>query len=139
MSNPRGRPTDYNDTIIEKANHYIENFDLYDDAVPQIASLALALGVHRDTLYEWAKDPEKSEFSDILETVMAKQEKTLVNGSLRGEMNPAISKMMLTKHGYSDKQEIDTNLNIKDSVDLSQLSEDELRKLIEMQHKSRTI
>ena len=69
---------------------------------------------------------------------MAKQEKTLVNGSLRGEMNPAISKMMLTKHGYSDKQEIDTNLNIKDSVDLSQLSEDELRKLIEMQHKSRT-
>jgi hypothetical protein len=39
---------------------------------------------------------------------------------------------MLTKHGYSDKQEIETNLKITD------LSEDELdRKIQELEHKTK--
>jgi hypothetical protein len=36
---------------------------------------------------------------------MAKQERELLNGSLKGDYNATISKLMLTKHGYSDKVE----------------------------------
>lgn len=102
---PAGRPTDCTPEVIEKARYYLENYKEFEDVVPQIASLALHLGVRRDTLYEWAKSSEKKEFTDIFEAVKTKQEKTLINGSLLGNMNPAISKMMLTKHGYSDKLE----------------------------------
>ena len=84
--------------------------------MPQIASLALHLGVRRETLWDWSKDESKPEFSNIFEAVKAKQEKTLVNGSLLGDMNPAISKMLLTKHGYSDKVDsiVDHRTNGKD-------------------------
>ena len=75
--------------------------------MPQIAGMALAMGVERQTLYEWAKDDDKEEFSYIFTRVMALQERGLINNGLKGSFNPAITKMMLTKHGYSDKSEID--------------------------------
>ena len=103
MSKLPWRPTVYDDSIVEKAKFYLENYDQFDDVVPQIASLALHLGVTRKTLYVWAGEEDKEAFCYIFEAVKAKQEKTLVNGSLAGDMNPAISKMLLTKHGYSDK------------------------------------
>jgi hypothetical protein len=31
----------------------------------------------------------------------------LIDGGLIGDFNPTITKLMLTKHGYSDKQEVD--------------------------------
>jgi len=37
--------------------------------------------------------------------VESTQERKLVTGGLEGKYNPAITKMMLTKHGYSDKVE----------------------------------
>lgn len=101
-----GRPTKYNNQTVDKARHYLDNYQEYGDVVPQIAGLAVALGIHRDTLYEWAKDPEKRQFSDILKDVEIAQHKALVNGGLTGEFTSPIAKMMLTKHGYSDKQEI---------------------------------
>lgn len=100
-----GRPTDYSEQILVDAQYYLDNYKEFDDVIPQIASLALHLGVRRETLWDWSKDESKVEFSNIFEAVKAKQEKTLVNGSLKGDMNPAISKMLLTKHGYSDKVE----------------------------------
>jgi hypothetical protein len=106
---PGGRPTDYSEQTLVDAQYYLDNYKDFDDVIPQIASLALHLGVRRETLWAWDQDPEKEEFSNIFESVKAKQEKTLVNGSLAGDMNPAISKMLLTKHGYSDKQETEVN------------------------------
>lgn len=101
------RPTDYNQELLDKAQDYVENYDSYGDAVPTIAGLACELDMHRDTLYAWAKDESKKEFSDIFKKVQQAQERKLVNGGLAGGFNPAVTKMMLTKHGYSDKQEID--------------------------------
>jgi hypothetical protein len=37
----------------------------------------------------------------------AKQERQLISGGLTNEFNSAITKMMLTKHGYTDKTETD--------------------------------
>ena len=102
-----GRPTDYTEEIVEKTKHYIETFE--GDPVPQIAGLAVFLGVARSTIYEWAE--QHKEFSDVLERLKAKQEKMLISGGLLGKFNSTITKLALTKHNYSDK--IDTDLTSK--------------------------
>jgi len=103
-----GRPSEYTEDKLELARMYLEGgWEEQGDAVPQIAGLALAMGIERQTVYAWSKDEDKQEFSYIFTRVQALQERGLVNNGLRGDFNPAIAKMMLTKHGYSDKQEID--------------------------------
>ena len=115
---PAGRPTKYTDELLEKAQHYLEHYnsEVYSDVFPSIAGLSLALNVGRSTLHEWAKDDAKPEFLDIYEELLARQEKTLLNGSILGDLNAQISKLMLTKHGYSDKID-NTNQNIEMSQD----------------------
>jgi hypothetical protein len=98
------RPTKYNETLVKQAKDYLTQYQTFE-AVPTIAGLAVYLDISRETVYAWAADPEKSEFSDICEKLMTKQEFTLLNGGIKGEFNPTITKLMLTKHSYSDKQE----------------------------------
>lgn len=102
-----GRPTLYTDELVEKAEDYSVNFDSYGDPVPTIAGLACELDVRRETIYAWSKDENKPEFSNIYNRIMEFQERRLVSGGLVGGFNPAVTKMMLTKHGYSDKVEQD--------------------------------
>ena len=102
-----GRPTDYNDSILEKANDYLENYESYEDVIPSVAGLASVLGIARSTVYDWAKQEEKKEFSDILQEILSKQERVLINKGLTGDFNSNITKLALGKHGYSDKQETD--------------------------------
>lgn len=105
---PGGRPTDYTEERLAAAERYVNGgWQECGDRVPTVVGLAAEIGVARSTCYEWAKDKEKAKFSDILMRVEEVQERTLVNGGLSNDFNPAITKMMLTKHGYSDKQEID--------------------------------
>jgi len=101
---PAGRPSKYSAEICLKGRLYVSGgYEQCGDAVPQIAGLAMELGISRDTVYEWAADPEKSEFSDIVASCMSAQERTLVNGSLKGDLNPTISKLLLCKHGHSER------------------------------------
>ena len=105
---PGGRPTLYTPELLVKANEYIDGgWEKAGDAVPTVAGLACELNICRDTCYAWGDEGEKPEFSDILRKIAQKQERKLVNGGLEGGFNAAVTKMMLTKHGYSDKQEID--------------------------------
>lgn len=104
------RPTDYSDDILKKAREYLSTYEKQGKAVPSVAGLALYLGVHRDTIYDWSSQEDKQEFSDIVKQCLAKQEETLITNGLKGEFNASITKLLLTKHGYSDKQEIDQNL-----------------------------
>ena len=102
-----GRPRTYKPDMVEKARRYIANHQDFDDPVPTVAGLACVLGVVRDTCYQWAKDEDKPEFSDILSELAQKQERCLVRGGLMSDFNAPIAKMMLTKHGYSDRVESD--------------------------------
>ena len=102
-----GRPTKYNDETLETAKDYIANYANYDDVVPSIAGLACVLGVARDTIYDWIKQPEKEEFSYTVKILLTAQERSLINGSLSNTMNPMIAKLLLAGHGHSEKQEID--------------------------------
>ena len=119
--------------MVEKARRYIANHEDFGDPVPTVAGLACVLGVVRETCYAWAKDADKPEFSDILSELAQKQERCLVRGGLMSDFNAPIAKMMLTKHGYSDRVDTDVTTNGKDmpaGVDLSKLSSEALAELI---------
>ena len=100
-----GRPSDYTPEIVKKAWAYANGGWLEaGDPVPSVAGLACEINLSRETLRLWAKD-EENEFFGILNKIAQEQERNLVRGGLGGDFNAAITKMMMTKHGYSDKIE----------------------------------
>ena len=107
------RPTLYNEQILEYTKQYIDTCeDTFDPEskkvkvnIPTIEGLAYHLGINKDTIYSWRK--EKPEFSELISNLLAKQAKYLVNKGLSGEYNPTIAKVLLTKHGYTEKTETD--------------------------------
>jgi len=100
-----GRPTKYNTALLEKAQHYLDNYGEYGDIIPSLAGLALVLGLSRETLRLWSKDEDKKEFFGILERINQKQECVLINNGLNGTFNSNIAKLVLGKHGYQDRQQ----------------------------------
>jgi hypothetical protein len=97
------RPTKYTQEIVEKAQHYLDNYEEYDEVIPSAVGLALVLNLTRSTLYEWAKAEDKKEFSDILDNINKKQEQVLLRKGLNNEFNSNITKLVLGKHGYHDR------------------------------------
>jgi hypothetical protein len=138
------RPTKLTEELVAKAGEYLDTCEdkftvvgegkattvIQEVNLPTIEGLALHLGLHRDTIYEWEKVPEaealvpdeltetaigeaaeqyrlREEFSDIVTRVRQEQAKRLINKGLGGQYNPQIGKTLLSKHGYSEKTEID--------------------------------
>ena len=101
-----GRPSKLTDALIEKAGRYASTeYLLHGEVIPTVEGLSVYLNVSRSTVYKWKG--ENQEFSDILEDLMARQAKELFSNGLRGDFNPTITKLILTKHGYSDRVEQD--------------------------------
>jgi len=115
---PAGRPTKYNEGILEKANEYLTNYKDFGDAIPMLCGLAIHLGISRETIYAWSKDPEKQAFSDIAGQIMSSQERALMNGGITGDFNASITKLALAKHGYADSKQI-TGADGKDLIPTS--------------------
>ena len=109
-----GLPSKYSQEIIDASIDYMETHETFGDLVPSIVGLSNALGVSRSTLYLWAD--EYKEFSDILEGVNAQQERKLLSGGLGGDYNSAIVKLMLGKHGYTDRQQTEVSGVVNISV-----------------------
>lgn len=122
-----GRPTSYTDDLLGKAREYLTDFESQDEVTPTIAGLSMYIGIARATVYDWASQPEKQEFSDIVEKVMQKQELMLVSSGLKGDFNASITKLALTKHNYSDKTETD-NLH---TFDFTNQSDEQLKAIID--------
>ena len=99
-----GRPTKFGKELMEKAVEYIEVEFKKEEAVPTIAGLAIYLKVSRDSVYEYCKLYKK--FSDIVEGLMALQERRLLTGSLLNKLNAKIAVLMLAKHGYKEESGI---------------------------------
>ncbi len=119
-----GAPTKYSDEILVLARAYVEEFQPSDDElIPMVCGLALHLNLSRETIYAWSRDEDKQDFSDIVNVLMAKQEKMLFSGGLSGDFNASITKLALTKHNYSDKTDNSTTL------DLSKLTMEQLTAL----------
>ena len=103
-----GRPSKYNQEIVDAARLYIDNYKDHGDTIPSHAGMACVLKINKSTLYDWAEDSEK-EFSDILAECNQSQERVLLNGGLSNEFNAAICKLALGKQGYSEKIEQDNH------------------------------
>lgn len=105
---PAGRPTKYNEAILEKANEYLNGGS--EDVILSAVGLACYLDVAKSTIYKWAE--EQQEFSDTLSKVNGVQEKSLINQGITGEFNSTITKLMLANHGYHDKVEQQTSMSV---------------------------
>lgn len=130
-----GRPTIYSEDILNRTREYIDKcedemrtivagesdkFTTYKEKLtvnlPTIDGLAVHLGIHKDTIYEWEKI--HGEFSDLINILRGKQAKELINKGLSGDYNPIIAKLLLMKHGYKDSVEVEakvTKLDFRDA------------------------
>lgn len=73
--------------------------------LPTLEGLAATLKIHKDTIQEWKK--LYPEFSVLVVELLSKQGEALIRNGLNGKYNSTIAKLILTKHGYVDKQVID--------------------------------
>lgn len=98
-----GRPTKYTPELLKKAVEYLDDYEYYGAVFPSYVGLALYLGIDKTTVYAWADDKDKQEFSHLLGTINSIQHEMLVGNGIVGEYQPTITKLMLTKHGYKDE------------------------------------
>lgn len=121
-----GRPSELSKEVLAKCEDYLrqaqDSFDTQTNKpvvnLPSLEGLALYLGVSRKTLYNWKEYGEKEDATDIqkqflyiFERLLASQSNRLLNNGLSGVYNPTITKLLLSKHGYVEKQEVDQNLS----------------------------
>jgi len=118
-----GRPIEYSEDILIKAKEYInscvdeedeyhktrgDKSDGYERLIkvklPTIEGLAVYLGIARHTVYDWQE--KYPDFLRIIDELQAIQADRLINNGMSGDYNPTIAKVLLTKHGYREGQEI---------------------------------
>lgn len=108
---PAGRPTILDEAMLDKARAYIKDVGDYSNPLlPSIEGLAYRLDVARDTMYAWEKD--NKEFSYILEKLRQVQATKLIDKGLNSQYNSTIAKLILSKHGYVEKQETESKEEI---------------------------
>jgi hypothetical protein len=72
------------------------------------------MNVNKSTIYEWIKLPEYIQFSNLYNELMEEQAERLINMSLSWEYNPAITKLLLTKHWYVEETKVDNETTISE-------------------------
>ncbi len=119
-----GRPFTYGPEILTNTQKYIDECEdqeyrlvvndgekstSYENKLrvklPSIEGLAFYLKISRKCLYLW--EEEYPEFADLMEDLRVKQANFLMNNGLSGDYNSTIAKLILSKHGYVDKNETD--------------------------------
>lgn len=124
----KGRPTKYNQELVEKAKYYCAHWEEEtDDVIPSIEGLSEYINIARSTIYKWADEEGKEDFSDTLSKIEQKQKIALLNKGLKGEFNAAITKLALShNHGMAEKTETKSQVEI----DLKNLSDEQLEDLV---------
>lgn len=118
MAKPVGRPSKLTPALIQRATQYVVATEGHRTILPTVEGMARALGIHKDTIYEWAELVDvpaeqstlKQEFSDVVKDLKDAQAEKLMQLSLIGKYNPTIAKLILSgKHGYVEKTAQDVN------------------------------
>lgn len=110
-------------------------FDLCDKTgtVPTITGIALYLGVHRDTIYAHANNPN-SPVSDIFKNVINYCHMTVENGAIAGKINP-VTYIFLGKNYFSMSDAKDINIIPPNNTDTNTPATMEaLQKQIELEN-----
>lgn len=126
--NKGGRPKKYSELELfqKKTDEYFKMCDEKEKPYT-ITGLCLYLDICRDTLIEYEK---REEFIDTIKRAKNKVENYVEENSLLGKLNPTVSIFNLKNNfGWKDKQEIETNQNIKVDNPYKNLTEEELKKL----------
>lgn len=119
-----GKPTLYNEVVLEKAYEYLNDCKAQEDvyevveddeedsgtkvirrygasgkvSMPNAGGLAIHLQVNKTTLYEWAKTHD--DFAYFMDLMNAVREDRLHEGGLSGRYSSSITAIMLGKYGY---------------------------------------
>ena len=97
-----GRPSKYCPAILRNSKHYLANYREIGNKIPSIAGLSVYLKTTRERLHTWANDADKPEFHDILNRMKSEQEAALLDNGLDGTFNASVTKLVLSKHGYTE-------------------------------------
>jgi len=103
-----GRPSHYTPELLAKCYEYLDSYEDEGDVIPSHSGMFLYTGISKTCGYDWAKDEGKEEFADILDRCKLMQHQVLINKGLANEFNSNITKLVLGKHGYHDKQDLET-------------------------------
>lgn len=120
------RPTKLTDNIVDLAAEYVETVWIEKRrAVPTLQGMALHTGIPSETLRDWQRyhptEPNQNEtleefgkrcqrhvkFSRIVMKLDDLQADNLVDGALKNKLNAKTANMMLSRHGYVERREVD--------------------------------
>lgn len=99
-----GRPTKLDALLKMNLAQYIRGgYKEQGDVIPSIAGFAVYGRVSRGQLHQWRKDNVDPEFSDMIDDLLAEQERILLTGGLSKSFNATVTGLVLSKHGYANK------------------------------------
>ena len=101
MSHTGGRPSKYNQQILDKAWEYLDLYDADEGSscetgFPTIEGLTAHLDVNRSTLYEWRRAHE--EFNFIMDKVQNIQTIKLINCGLAGRYKASMVIFLMKRY-----------------------------------------
>ena len=133
--------TTLNEDVLKKAQSFLDGeWKDYMDLFPTIEALSIHLDKSKKTIERWAysthdheikKDERHAKFAEIVDRIRALQALKLIKNGLNNSYNPFIAKLLLTKHGYSDKIETENRHDVKAEVGASQAVIDKVAQIKE--------
>lgn len=106
-----GRPTDYDESLIEKVDEYLETCtDSLGKEVPivnlpMIEGFAKYVGFSKSSIYVWRE--KYPLFMDALEKITDEQKMRLINNGLAGNYASVTNKLMLScNHGMIERKDV---------------------------------
>lgn len=105
----------YSETSLQTAKDYLVNYEQLGDVVPTIEGLADEMQRAVKTLYNWGAENE--EFQHVLDLIMARQGRGLQNKSLRREIDPGVSKLLLSAN-HEKREKTDSKQEHNGTVEL---------------------
>jgi hypothetical protein len=97
------------DECLNDIGEYFKLCDRYN-IIPTIASMALYLGVNKETIYQYANNPKMYECSNILKTAIQTCQAYHENAFMSGEV-PPVAFIFYAKNYYGMKDQTDVRFN----------------------------
>jgi GR25 family glycosyltransferase involved in LPS biosynthesis len=125
MTKKMGRPTKYNEDILEKANQYFYDC-IEQNKIPFVEDIAISLRICDKTIYNWAN--QHPEFLRTIQAIMVLQKKELKKRGLMKEVDTRMANLLLqADHGLKTTQVVEDN-RPNETIDKLKQIHDELAK-----------
>jgi hypothetical protein len=102
------RPVSYSQELVDQCYEYIDAFESHGHVIPSLVGLCEVINRSRSSIYGWVADTENpfnDQFLDITNNLNEKQELVAFQKGLTKEHDSGLTKLLLGKHGYHDKQD----------------------------------